>query len=306
MFCPSCGKEINGNEKFCGHCGYVIEKTSQTIPNTPKKDDNVPGFFEKKAIARQLKLDEKKENKKKLKSEKKAARKKHRKETHFALKLVVSLVLIISVLVGTTMALIYFNIVNIPTISEVLTGKSNEDSNTSEPSNNNSEESYEVPTVDANDYFENNSSIISKTKVEDSESVRTETDIKESFADRGFDSVIIFKYSMDGEYKEPKEVSESSEKHPEYETSYIANENYYWTIYDINGCIMAYPNSYYFESGKSVILSEKDTIMSYDSATNMFFETKPNDVAIIKVDRINVETLNSFNAEKIEEMLLWE
>lgn len=303
MFCPSCGKEINGNEKFCGHCGYVIEKPSQTKPDTKKEDENAPNFFEKKAIARQLKVEAKKEKKKKFKAEKKEARKKHRKETHFTLKLIISVILSVSLMVGTIVVLTHFNIVNFSMISDIFTGESDKELDGSENNSSNSGESYEVPTVDANDYFEKNSSIISKTKAEDSKTVKSEKDIKESFADRGFDSSITFNYSMDGEYVEPQEVSEGNEKHPEYETTNITNEGFYWTIYDINGCIMAYPNSYCFESGKSVILSEKDTIMSYDSATNTFFETKPNGVVIIKVNRIDIETLNSFNEEKIEEML---
>lgn len=28
MFCPNCGKEIEGNSKFCGNCGAVVEKES--------------------------------------------------------------------------------------------------------------------------------------------------------------------------------------------------------------------------------------------------------------------------------------
>lgn len=37
MFCPNCGKEIEGNTKFCGNCGAVIESESAPSTQTMKR-----------------------------------------------------------------------------------------------------------------------------------------------------------------------------------------------------------------------------------------------------------------------------
>lgn len=34
MFCPSCGKQINEDDKFCRHCGNHLEPIPQTTPDT--------------------------------------------------------------------------------------------------------------------------------------------------------------------------------------------------------------------------------------------------------------------------------
>lgn len=310
MFCPSCGKEINGNEKFCGNCGYVLPPKKKIVSNSQeptKKTDDSPNYFQKKAIKKQIKHDEKIKQKKIIKADKKEARKQHRKETHFTLKLILLLIVILAVAVSSVVVLSYFHIVNIPIISSYFSDKTESNTSDYETDNNDnnadSENQYTVSTIDAKDYFEKNSTIVNEIEVNKSSSVESETEVKATLIERGFESEITFEYNMNGEYDDTKEVSESNEKHPEYQTDFITDKKFAWMIYEINGCIMAYPVSYCYESGKSVILSEKDTITSYDSATNMFFETKPNDVLIIQVDRIDVETLNSFDSKKIEEML---
>ena len=312
MFCPSCGKEINGNEKFCGYCGYVIQNHSRTAPIKNEKDDQIPNHFEKRAIEKQIKHEKKLEQKKQIKEQKKEVRKKHRKETHFSLKLVTTIILLFIISGGTLTALTYFQVINVPVMSSFFTKENKENgtvksndkkegktlSQVEETSNR-----YEVSTIDANEYFNNNSKVISKTDVLSSSTVKTEKEIKQSFMERGFTSPITFEYDMNGEYSESEEVDENNEKHPMYEMQYVTEEQNVWMIYEINGFIMAIPFSFNYDLDKFVIFSETDTLISYDSATNTFYETKPNDIKVVKVEKISADYLNQFTSEKIEELI---
>ena len=70
---------------------------------------------------------------------------------------------------------------------------------------------------------------------------------------------------------------------------------------EINGYIMANPVTYNYETDSNVqtIISEKNTVMSYDATTNTFFETIPNISALnIKVvDKIDSKTLENLMEE---------
>lgn len=72
----------------------------------------------------------------------------------------------------------------------------------------------------------------------------------------------------------------------------------------INGSVVANPVSFNIQSELSVqvIISEKDTVTSYDSTTNKFFETIPDEsvLLVITVDRIDAETLNSLTIGEID------
>ncbi len=327
MFCPSCGKEINENEKFCGRCGFVIKdavaaqksaekKPVPTVkPAKPVKDPSEPGFFEARAIEKQLKREEKLRQKKQAKEEKKAARKQHRKETHFYLKLTLCIIAILAVAGGTLTALSYFHIVDIPIISSffdkepggdepVETPAAVEEQTTDETGEPAEEEgSYQVEETDAEEYFNNNATVVSQTDAASSAAVETEAQVMQSLADRGFSSEITYNYNMSGEYSDDAVASGTEDKHPVYNTVYITEDNFVWMIFDINGVVMAYPMSYNLENETAVVFSETDTLMSYDSATNKFFETKPNDITVIKVDVINAQTLESLTYDEIEALL---
>jgi len=309
MTCPSCGKEITGNEKFCGNCGYKFDTKPKKHEKAEKDNTNVPNRFEKKAIKKQLRHDAKIQQKKKEKVEKKLARKKHRKETHFTLKLAIVIVLSLIIVGGSLTALIHFKVIDLSAITTVFNNKertpNSNDDYIMEKEENNTDESdeYSSAQIDAEKYFENNTKIISKIEVTKSDKVQTEKEALISFENRGFTSAVTYEYDMNGTYSEPTEASANSDKHPEYDTIFFSNNQIIWSVLEINGKIMAVPVSYNNESDTPVVFSETDTLISYDSATNTFFETKPKDIRVITVDRIDAKYINSLSMDKIKELL---
>lgn len=81
-------------------------------------------------------------------------------------------------------------------------------------------------------------------------------------------------YTMDGTYLGENEISRSSSsKHPMYQTYYVATSGDIWLIFEVNGSFFATPITYNFSNEQKVpvIVSETDTITSYDSSTNKFY-----------------------------------
>ena len=169
----------------------------------------------------------------------------------------------------------------------------------------NNDGNSDIPTIDANDYFENNSTILSTVKVEDSDKIRSEADVYKDFSARGFSKYsITTEYSLDGEYYDSVVISETSTaKHPMYQTYYVTENGDYWSIFEINGAMMASPLSYNLESGENVqiVVSETDTVTSYDSVTNQFFITEPKDTVmiVIKVNKIDSTALDNFDWDAV-------
>ena len=176
---------------------------------------------------------------------------------------------------------------------------------------NKDDESYVIPDEyvieypDVEEYFEENAKVIKVVPVTDSTDVYSEGDVTELLEKRGFTEYeITSAYSIDGVYDEPVEVSDSSEtKHPMYETYYVSENDEVWTIMVIDGVIMAYPLSYNanYADKVPVVVSESDEIMSYDSSTNSFYKTIPNDdvMNVRVVDKIDAETLDSLTMEEL-------
>lgn len=40
MFCKNCGKELSGNEAFCGNCGTKIVLENQSVGNIENTNNN--------------------------------------------------------------------------------------------------------------------------------------------------------------------------------------------------------------------------------------------------------------------------
>ncbi len=134
----------------------------------------------------------------------------------------------------------------------------------------------------------------------------TEAEVIELLKERGFtDNPITTEYTADGEMIDKKEVGESDETHPYYQTIFLSETGEYWTIIVMKGSVIANPVGYNMESnahGAQLILSESEVITSYDSVTNSFYESIPNESELIvkTVDHIDAETLNSLTVEDIE------
>lgn len=167
-------------------------------------------------------------------------------------------------------------------------------------------ESYKVTPRDADAYYENNSKVVSVIDIQDSSAVHTEAETYDNLSDRGFSEYsITSEYSMDGTYYPAIDISDSSStKHPMYQTYYVTASGDIWTVFEINGVVMANPVSYNLQSDLDVqvIISETDTVTSYDSATNKYYVTIPNELALIvkTVNRIDAETLENLTIEGID------
>ena len=203
-------------------------------------------------------------------------------------------------------ALIYFDVIEMPSVEEMkewldvkkiiskITG-SKED------------EEYTVEMVDAKEYFSNNGEIISEISVSDAENVDTEAETYDYLEKRGFTEYsVTAEYSIDGDYVGETAIEEDSqEKHPVYNTFYYSSSGEVWTITSINGQITANPVSYNFqsESDAPVLISDSETIVSYDNATNKFYETIPSESAIklIVVDQIDAATLDNLTIGEIDQ-----
>ena len=158
----------------------------------------------------------------------------------------------------------------------------------------------EESDIDADTYYSQNAEVMSVTDVEESKEVLTEKNVTEFLIKRGFqDYPITTEYSIDGEFFDDEEIDESSsQKHPLYEMQYVSSNDILWIIYIVNGSISAYPVTYNLESERNapLLITESDTVISYDYPTNRFYETIPKESAVIvkKIDKINYASLDSF------------
>jgi hypothetical protein len=160
-------------------------------------------------------------------------------------------------------------------------------------------------TVDAGTYYQEIGDVISITGADGSEKVPTEGEVRKILTDRGFDRYeITTGYSISGEYLGDKPIGDTGTKHPLYETYFMSESGMLWSVEVIDGSLFAYPASYNLESGKDVlaIVSEKDSIIGYDSETNQYFEYVPKKTAavVIKVETIDAEHLNQLTKEEID------
>ena len=76
-----------------------------------------------------------------------------------------------------------------------------------------------------------------------------------------------------------------------------------WIISLIDGDIVANPVSYNMQSAleTQLIVSESEIITSYDSSTNKYYKTVPNESTLIVriVDKIDADTLDTLTIEEL-------
>ena len=139
----------------------------------------------------------------------------------------------------------------------------------------------------------------------DAAGIQTEAEVLKTLRERGFtDNPITTEYTSDGEMIDEKEVGESDETHPYYQTFFISETGEYWTIFATMGNIIANPAGFNLESntyGVQLILAESEVLTCYDSSTNSLYKTIPNESELIikVVDRIDAATLNSLTKESL-------
>ena len=181
--------------------------------------------------------------------------------------------------------------------------------------NNNEESDSKVSTelsstdnVYLNDYYKENAEVVSVIKAKESSNVLSGQEVTKLLSDRGFDTEnVVADYTMDGDYLNESVINENdTEKHPLYKMLYNSKTEILWNIYIINGAIYAYPVSYNLVSERDAVLiiTENDTVTSYDYNTNQFYETIPKESVIIvkKVNKINKKTLDTLTIEGLSEL----
>ena len=161
---------------------------------------------------------------------------------------------------------------------------------------------------DAEAYFSERGNVIGKTDAASSQDVHSEAETVSELKGRGLTQYsVTAEYSADGHYSGASDASaDSQERHPMYTTYYVASNGDIWTITEINGRITAYPVTWNMnaETGTETILSETETIISYDSVKNCFYETIPDPSVLIvkKVERIDAETLEKLSTEGVDSL----
>ena len=200
---------------------------------------------------------------------------------------------------------------NVPNNGEIQETQSTAGTETTTPNEENEEvdlgSNYEVPEFDAEAYFRENTTLKSTFDVASSQSIHTESEAYDSFVERGFDgSQVMYEYTMDGTYLGENEISRSSSsKHPMYQVYYATTSGDIWMILEINGSFFATPITYNFSNAQNVpvIVSETDTITSYDSSTNKFYVNIPNasQTVIKTVSKIDAETIEKLTSEEFNQ-----
>ena len=190
-------------------------------------------------------------------------------------------------------------VVNIPCLAWLI-GANDQDGPREIPS-----EALERTETD--DYMDALGTVVDKTSAKSSSTVHTEAEATVSFAERGFTQYpITTAYTMEGAQEQQEEISDSSAtEHPFYQTYYITDSEVIWVVMEVNGRMFANPVTYNASEGWDVrrIVSESNTIFSYDGATNRFYEIIPDrSEAIVKtVGRIDAQTLESLSAREVYE-----
>ena len=150
---------------------------------------------------------------------------------------------------------------------------------------------------------ENSIKIMKAENVSNSKNLLSEKEAKVLLEERGFSFYDInYDYTIDGNSVEETVVDPNSDvKHPRYLTNYMDKKNRVWTIYIIENSIIAYCVSYTFESntGVELLISETDSVTTYDADKNMFYTSIPKETyAIVKtVKRIDTEALDNVKYE---------
>lgn len=304
MFCKKCGTNIPDTAVFCPKCGIKLDGKAIKPADFDKEDRKGP-------VAGKCKEETKPT---------KAARQTGQKKRSFLLKLFLIILLLVLLAAGVTGLLASFGVVNIPAVNDALAfvglqkaREASVDENGIDIMGDIIDENdipslYKQDPIDADAYYETNATVISQIPAQDSSDAHTESDTRQNFIDRGFiDLTITTQYSMEGQYQDPSEVSDaSSAKHPMYEAYYMTAEGHVWTLIEINGAIMANPVSYNLQSSRNaqLLLSESNTVTSYDSYTNKFYESIPNETELIvkTVSKIDANTLESLTFEAINQL----
>lgn len=268
---------------YCGKCGSKLDDTTGLCPNCDKEQ-----------------FEEVKPQTQKTQSKPNGAKR--------ILKFLLALLLTILLLGGSIGALSYFDVINIPGMDKLFSnmGIQKRDRNSEDIDESSiNYENYKVEPINAEEYLEENTKILDSWDVDTSTNIYTEQGIISMLKDRGFTSYpVTTEYTLSGDYISSLEVSEaSSEKHPTYQTFYKNTSDEWWSIVVIDGSLIANPMSYNMQNSQGVqlVISETESVTSYDSATNKFYRTLPKESSLkLKVvGKIDTGTLDKLSVGEL-------
>lgn len=281
--------------EFCGKCGAKLDKKSGKCPYCDGVKNNKE-FNNKKKLDPDVKAKTKRKNKGLI---------------VFAAIFIIVLIIAVILVLNIKSIMPKFNelfvsmgqieeTTTIPDVTNTITD------NTANTADVDLGENYTVPAFDAEKYFDEYTQLVSKLDVPSSQTVFTANEAYKAFEERGFSNVtLMYEYDMSGEYLGEQEASYySDDKAPIYQAYYSTSDGNLWIIMEVNGEFFATPVFYNLDenSAKYVIISEKETITSYDSTTNKFYVNVPDqsNVRVKVVGRIDAETIETLTKEEIE------
>lgn len=278
-FCRKCGLKVDDKAKKCPRCGNDMSKGRKNEINGGGKSGS-------------------------------SSRSTREKVKRFFLKLIVIILIILILVIGIAGVLLHFDIIKLPFLNSNNEPQNIEEvqpvAGSGETKPLPSPDPYEVESIDAEEYFNNNSKVIASFDAATSSNVTTEAETYTNLTGRGFSmEPITTSFDVNGNFLDEVEISgSSSTKHPMYVTVYITQGGDFWSIVEINGKVFAYPISYNSEStlGVPTMISESDTVISYDGVTNKFFEISPyaSTMIVKTVDRIDAETIEKLTKREID------
>lgn len=158
---------------------------------------------------------------------------------------------------------------------------------------------------EAEQFYTESGTLVRVEAVEASRDLLSEKEAVAQMAQRGFDgNAVTYQHDLSGQRdSEDSASAASSAKHPMYQTIHVTQKGEIWVIYVIDSGVFAFPLTYnaQAEHDTELIVSETDTIISYDDASNAFYETIPDAGACIvkKVDKIDAGTLENLTKEEL-------
>ena len=304
MFCRKCGTPIENGAKFCNKCGApVAQDNNQSafqppVTNRPQVNNQQPiqpPVANRPQVNNQQPIQPPVVNRPQMNNQKTFGQpKKEKKGSKTA-----PIIAIASIVVVFIVSLI---------LIIGLSGRKPKNSNNYNSASVNSGlvdeyginvEDYKEDLIDAEQFLSQKGQIISKTQANQSNTVQSASAAFNDFAGRGFsfDTLAVY-YDMNGNLTEEEITSSDSGNYPMYAANYVTPSGQVWQLMSINGSVMAYPLSYNLNENTSdtaVVFSEKNSIISYDSASNTFYEVVPNasEANVKVVGRIDKNTLDT-------------
>ncbi len=155
---------------------------------------------------------------------------------------------------------------------------------------------YELPEFDADEYFENNTTLKDTVSVRSSKDILNERDVYAALEERGFAAEeAYYEYLLDGTLCDRTVISShSNEAHPSYQL-YYSSRHAAWLVSNINGDFFATLLSGDGTSER-IIVSESDTVTSYDSISNKYYINIPDS------SRATVRKVKTLDADELDKI----